>query len=624
MKKIFLVLVVAASILSVSAEVRLESMTGSVPKKMLVKKASEKMLVTRASEDNVMAFGYCNGINSAVGLAGAVLEAAIEIPEELAQKWKGAQVTGIRIGFGRSSNLNVLYYITKDLTDYPITYPPIPSGNITQQLGWNEFDFPEPYTIDGSKFYVGYQTVCGDSGSDFPIGIDMDTEGYSEYGDLVGVNNEWESIGSLYGNVCIQVLLTGDNLPRNDAAVTNIYVPSLVGQDSIFEGGFLVLNKGSNPIKSVDYTFTIADKVVKSGTFTFETPISSGDFAWAVFEDLVCDSLGSDIPVTATITKVNGQEDENEEDNTMTFTTICLEEVYPQNALVEEFTGTWCGWCPRGIVGMEYMKENYSDKGFIGVAVHSGDVMQSPSYVFVANEYTTSYPAAVMNRSYSFDPSSETLETYFNIVTSEPSFAKIDILNADYATEDNAIVIKSSSKFAMDIDRADFQLAFAVVENDLGPYPQTNYFSGGKPDDLDYYLDGWSNMPGTVSTVFNEVGRAIADPFGINHSLPSSIKAGESYEYKVLIPANSVWKLENCYVVAMILEVTSGIVLNSSMCEELGTIASGINTIENDKPEIYNVYNPQGVKVMETKDASSIDTLPTGIYIINGKKIYKK
>lgn len=36
---------------------------------------------------------------------------------------------------------------------------------------------------------------------------------------------------------------------------------------------------------------------------------------------------------------------------------------------------------------------------------------------------------------------------------------------------------------------------------------------------------------------------------------------------------------------------------------------------------IYNVFNLQGVKVLETIEASKINNLPSGIYIINGKKV---
>lgn len=36
---------------------------------------------------------------------------------------------------------------------------------------------------------------------------------------------------------------------------------------------------------------------------------------------------------------------------------------------------------------------------------------------------------------------------------------------------------------------------------------------------------------------------------------------------------------------------------------------------------IYKVYNLQGLKVMETKDSSDLQSLPKGIYVVNGKKV---
>lgn len=45
----------------------------------------------------------------------------------------------------------------------------------------------------------------------------------------------------------------------------------------------------------------------------------------------------------------------------------------------------------------------------------------------------------------------------------------------------------------------------------------------------------------------------------------------------------------------------------------------GVLAIDGDND--YKVYNLQGVRVLESKDASGLDRLPAGIYIINGKKV---
>lgn len=47
----------------------------------------------------------------------------------------------------------------------------------------------------------------------------------------------------------------------------------------------------------------------------------------------------------------------------------------------------------------------------------------------------------------------------------------------------------------------------------------------------------------------------------------------------------------------------------------------GIDDVLDDKPEVYTVYNLQGIKLMETKDVSQLEQLPAGIYIVNGQKI---
>ena len=51
-----------------------------------------------------------------------------------------------------------------------------------------------------------------------------------------------------------------------------------------------------------------------------------------------------------------------------------------KKVVAEELTGTWCGWCIRGIVTFEEMKAKYPDT-FIAIAVHGGsDVMKDEEY----------------------------------------------------------------------------------------------------------------------------------------------------------------------------------------------------------------------------------------------------
>ena len=66
---------------------------------------------------------------------------------------------------------------------------------------------------------------------------------------------------------------------------------------------------------------------------------------------------------------------------------------YERKVVVEELTGTACGWCPRGLVGMKMLRDLYGDR-FIGVAVHqfnATDPMYTPDYadILAAEDQTT-------------------------------------------------------------------------------------------------------------------------------------------------------------------------------------------------------------------------------------------
>ena len=51
---------------------------------------------------------------------------------------------------------------------------------------------------------------------------------------------------------------------------------------------------------------------------------------------------------------------------------------------------------------------------------------------------------------------------------------------------------------------------------------------------------------------------------------------------------------------------------------------AGIEDVMVDASGVYNVYNVNGVKVLETTDAEDVKALPAGLYLVNGKKVYVK
>ena len=81
---------------------------------------------------------------------------------------------------------------------------------------------------------------------------------------------------------------------------------------------------------------------------------------------------------------------------------VNVDRVPVHRPLIEEYTGTWCGWCVRGLVGMELLRQRFGDE-FIGVAYHNDDPME----IMYTNDFPSSfwgYPTAFIERSREVDP----------------------------------------------------------------------------------------------------------------------------------------------------------------------------------------------------------------------------
>lgn len=90
---------------------------------------------------------------------------------------------------------------------------------------------------------------------------------------------------------------------------------------------------------------------------------------------------------------------------------VHAEKLYPSVAVLEELTGTWCGWCPAGLAQLNYYHDRYPDRCF-PVALHSGDVMntmENNNYVLTAqNNFMQlgfqGYPFISINREIGWTP----------------------------------------------------------------------------------------------------------------------------------------------------------------------------------------------------------------------------
>lgn len=99
----------------------------------------------------------------------------------------------------------------------------------------------------------------------------------------------------------------------------------------------------------------------------------------------------------ATLTGCSSSDDENVSGGTSIDVDGTVEGTFTQKVLMEDFTGAWCGWCPRVAWAMEQV-EDFSEDA-IGVAIHNGDAYNyTGPFSNSIQSITSSYPTAYINR----------------------------------------------------------------------------------------------------------------------------------------------------------------------------------------------------------------------------------
>lgn len=468
----------------------------------------------------------------------------------------GSEISSINITTGTDGNggnpiSDVTVFITQKPGNVPI---------VRQQatLGPDEFtsysvELDTPYKIEEeSRLYIGYYFTVPESGG-YYVPYDMETS--NKLSNLVVVGDEnwpsagdWENYTPQYGNLCMSITLKGEKLPENCALIRNTVYPDNVGVGAEWGYSINFTNKGAGTIDNIEVQTLINQTAYSQHIGIDNLPSGSSCNVWIP---------GTVIPqsgiyyIETTISKVNGKENLYS-DIKQSVRIACFDDGFTQNAVVEEATGTWCGYCPRGIVMCEYIRENYADRIF-PIAVHQGDVMAIPEYEEFISEFVEGFPSAFANRKENVEVSTYGADWLYNNIKDKKSYANIDLTAK---VEGNFLNIRTQSKFALDTE-IEHRIAFAVVEDGVGPYIQTNYYGLGSG------LGLWDTAGGSVSMEFNDVARQLDSYEGIGGSLPGCLKNALQYEYTHQMDISRV-SSQTFRVIAMILNCETGEIVNAS------------------------------------------------------------
>lgn len=609
------------------------------------------MLPSRAeSQSESIDFTLADEPYSALSLKNVAVRGefagAFELTAENATLFAGAQITAINVcsGVNQSTNTNrildVNVFITEDLQSAPVYEQAgkLGSGAFT----YYSIQLATPYTIEAGKaVYIGFSGKKKYS-SDFYLTIDG-IEHNGEEGGWVASKNKttgkwsWSNVSDDYGYLCLGATITGSNLPQDMASAMSLVVPSGVDINKPFPLGFVLRNCAANPIENVEVSYKIGGAAPVVKTISFPEALISCKSAVAEINDAVCAEVGKEVPVEFTVTKVNGKVNDRS-DNTASGVLMCFgaEGGFQRRLVIEEGTGTWCGYCPLGMTTMEYIRDTYTDGTFIPIAAHSGDDMQCDAYVPFLRDYIPGLPGSMINREIKIDPRqmAQIIGIYEQLVD-VPAFVGLEMV-CDYADANkSSINFKATTTFAFDMaNNNTYALSFVITEDGVGPYNQNNNYAGASGD-----YAGWESKPATVSLKFNDVARDIKTYVGLPNSVPASVSAYTPNEFYYTMSLESVDNPDNINAIALLINKNTNVIENAVMVKP--SQFTGIDSVVDSASKAvavrgvagaielagdYNraeVFSISGMKVAEASVVSTIE-VPAGIYIVRVDGTAKK
>lgn len=308
--------------------------------------------------------------------------------------------------------------------------------------------------------------------------------------------------------------------------------------------------------------------------------------------------------ITVTINSVNGGADEDSSNDSLSKQFNTVSQSGTKVVFIEEATGTWCGWCPRGAVGLDYMTSTYPDT-VVGVAVHNADPMAVSEYDAGIGQYISGYPSGVVDRTYGdVDPSQTSLQTAYDALNAE--IVPVD-LSAGATQSGNILTISAQANFYTTFSAANYRLGVIISEDGVTgtgdgtnvnnqDYDQVNYYSGGGNGPMGGYENYTDPVPAT-QMVYNHVGRAVLGGYnGQINSVPAVINDGDSvsYDFTYTIPATS--DQANLHIVVVLIDSTDGSIVGASQRSVAQALSvedvSGIDSIKlypNPATDILNI-----------------------------------
>lgn len=566
--------------------------------------------------------------SDAIGTTGASIartsgnvSIGVILDSEELDVFSGGKITAFRVGLAESTLVTKVFVI------------PVSSGGAygsmtswtcnVSEAGWNLVDLDTPYQLDvpeGGSLMIGFE---------YEQTADVNPLAFVKEGDLydsyyykrTGHMYMWASTGlSMLGNLCLQCIVEKDHFPEILIKTGNLKSIDFVKKGEELPFSFTVTNRGAIDIDAQALSFDVKvddekvatitnDEIMAVGTVTaFEgalntEDLTSGEHTLTIANAVVGDEILSYVhPMSVSFVAHGGS--------------------YPrQKHLVEQFTSTYCTYCPLGNSMLSLVQDQRDDVIWVGVhgdlnggkdpyTTAQGDTIMS--YVGM-----TGYPAASFDRATGWESDMQVANSigyyeqyhqqiadelclfFDNISQSNPTFATIEI-NPVVDLETREAHITVSGEMSPDFESLlgdDNRLTVYLTEDSLVARQVNN----------GVWIEKYRH---------NGVFRcALATVDGVEFNKTEN---GYSNEFTVTIPQE--WNMANMNVVAFISRPIAkhdytDMFLNNAEMVPLINQEGGIEEILNDEDavpvEYYDVMGRlmdgprQGVNIVKMSNGST-------------------
>ena len=440
---------------------------------------------------------------------------------------------------------------------------------------------------------------------------------------------KWDDVSSTRGNLMAQVLI-GSSSQSSSLSITSVRTAY-----GISGGKARTILELQNDALSEAKNFHI--KVEGQKGEPFETKVSATIPALSrgnkVAIELKADQdVGMD-EKTITITKVNSKSITSEKASAK-FKLYTLKKKSFSVPVVEYVTEL-PGNCTFNQIGFKKLSDKYGER-MILVNAHQYGVLYIPDYSDIFGLMRGWSGVCHINRNVAIklpyfgsmvEPLGIIKDVQGEMQTAAPG--AISVRTAWTDNDKTRIDITTETQFEIDSDDSPFQIGYVLLEDGMSGTGEEWYFQN---DIHDQYLTDkersdpdykeWIDRPEMVTDMkYDNVAVAAWKPFkGVSGSLPTQIKAGESYaySYQADIAGNRlIQNKDNLSIVALLLDKDFGTIINAARCTIGGESPDlGISNLAISREGDNHWYNLDGTR---------LDAAPTrkGIYIRNGKKIVK-